>query len=282
MLLGGAQVALMFLTRGELPQARMWEGWLRAAAGRVPLSAVQAGGCGAGFGPQGCGSVSSSPVCVSMTRACGAARRAGRWLRCACPSLGRHRSLPSGTLFGTGAKSGLQCLAEKELAALSRDAQPLRLSAAQAGGCMAHLLELCVQGSRERTITCASGNAGTSVDMQDKAAQEMCSDVIVTSVGRSAGAAWLARVTAACGAAAGGAGAGPLSQQRLFSAYVHVGRNEQGFKGATHTSYHFLDRGCRGQKCSYCLSMPHWQVAGSRQHYSCAIKLYGSTVLAAM
>ena len=36
----------MFLTRGELPQARMWEGWLRAAAGRVPLSAVQAGGCG--------------------------------------------------------------------------------------------------------------------------------------------------------------------------------------------------------------------------------------------
>ena len=47
-----------------------------------------------------------------------------------------------------------------------------------------------------------------------------------------AGAAWLARVTAACGAAAGGMGSGPLAQQRLFSAYVHVGSNEQGFKGA--------------------------------------------------
>ncbi len=42
-----AQVALMFLTRGMLPQAPMWDIWLRAAAGRVPLSAVQAGGCGA-------------------------------------------------------------------------------------------------------------------------------------------------------------------------------------------------------------------------------------------
>ena len=37
----------MFLTRGVLPQAQMWEGWLRAAAGRVPLSAAHAGGCGA-------------------------------------------------------------------------------------------------------------------------------------------------------------------------------------------------------------------------------------------
>lgn len=46
-----AQVALMFLTRGVLPQAPMWEIWLRAAAGRVPLSAVQAGGCGAPSAP---------------------------------------------------------------------------------------------------------------------------------------------------------------------------------------------------------------------------------------
>ena len=37
----------MFLTRGTLPQAPMWDIWLRAAAGRVPLSAVQAGGCSA-------------------------------------------------------------------------------------------------------------------------------------------------------------------------------------------------------------------------------------------
>ena len=50
--------------------------------------------------------------------------------------------------------------------------------------------------------------------------------------GCCAGATWLARVTAACGAAAAGTGSGPLAQQRLFSAYVHVGSNEQGFKGA--------------------------------------------------
>ncbi|KAK9837246.1 hypothetical protein WJX81_001372 [Elliptochloris bilobata] len=84
------KVALMFLTRGTLPQAPMWEVWLRAAAGRVPLSAVQAGSCGA---------------------------------------------------------------------------------------------------------------------------------------------PWLARAAAACGAGAGGAAGGPLAQQRLFSAYVHVGSNEQGFTG---------------------------------------------------
>lgn len=40
-------------------------------------------------------------------------------------------------------------------------------------------------------------------------------------------------MAAACGAAAeGGGGGGPLAQQRLFSAYVHVGTNEEGFTGA--------------------------------------------------
>ena len=48
--LGGPKVALMFLTRGDLPHERVWARWLEDAADAVPLYCVAAAACGRGGG----------------------------------------------------------------------------------------------------------------------------------------------------------------------------------------------------------------------------------------
>jgi hypothetical protein len=42
-----AQVAMMFLTRGELPQEPVWALWFKRAEGLLPLSALRVDGCSA-------------------------------------------------------------------------------------------------------------------------------------------------------------------------------------------------------------------------------------------
>jgi len=42
---GCMQVALMFLTRGDMPHEEAWGKWLAAAAGLVPLGYLQPGAC---------------------------------------------------------------------------------------------------------------------------------------------------------------------------------------------------------------------------------------------